>query len=175
MTKVGIAVVVVTAGMLLMPCLADQANAPGDRKPKATTASEPSPRPPSVRAPKSSAQAAASGTAISEILGQNLTVDAGKSVRIFAKSDFTGAERASFGMYADPAVNIVKTRVAVWWAVANAPTYSVQDVIAGSNYPYTNVGGGNVPVYGSTLFVDVINDSDSAITIQQLTVYAVAH
>jgi hypothetical protein len=175
-------IAVVTVCAVLAPRLAPQAGATsapatlrsGERTSKPRSASERSPRPPSALAAKLVNQAITS-TTISEILGQNFSVDPGKSIRLFAKSDFTGAERASIAIYADPSVNIVKTRISVWWGVPNAQTYAVQDILSGSNYPYLNTGGGNVPVYGTSLFVDVNNDSDSSVTIQQLTVYAVAH
>ena len=174
-------VVVWTASITLVPLLAAQSGAnpvsegqsPEKRAPTAKIASEPSPRPP-LRAAKAF-EASSPGASVAEILGQNFTLDAGKSTRIFAKSDFSGASRASFAVYADSKVNISKIQILVWWSLPAADFYAVQDVINASNFPYTNTGGGNVPVYGPQLFVDVINNGDSAVTLQQLTVYAASH
>jgi len=147
--------------------------------PKEKTASPHSPAPPAKVAAKAGTRSleATSYTPglITEVIATNFTVPNGQSMRFFAQSDFSGAERASFGVYADPSVNISKTQYAVWWGVPGAPDYTPQEVINASNFPFTNSGGGNVGVYGTMMFVDVYNNGTAPVTITELVVYAVAH
>ncbi|MBI4904014.1 MAG: hypothetical protein HY820_10295 [Acidobacteria bacterium] len=125
------------------------------------------------RAAVSGESRSAASNIVNETIGQNFSVDAGKSARITAKADFSGAERASFGVYADPSANITKLRIAIWWGNAETSAYAVHAFITASGFFYTNTGAGQVAVGGPNLIVDVINEGDTPVTIQQLTVYAV--
>jgi hypothetical protein len=54
-----------------------------------------------------------------------------------------------------------------------ADWFTSQDVISGEEFYWMNQGGGVVSVYGPELRIELRNDSDTPLTINQLTVYAV--
>ena len=128
-----------------------------------------------VRSPKSLSPRAVTSTTISEVLATNLTMQPGTSQQFFAKSDFTGVEKVSLAVYASPDQDISPTNYLVWWAIPDAPNYTVSDYLPADNFAFLNSGGAVVATYGNQLLVEVRNNGTKPVTITQITVYAVAH
>jgi hypothetical protein len=108
-----------------------------------------------------------------EVLAKDFSVNAGASASFTANSDFSGSGAVSIAISAPTSQDLGAVRLLVWWAIPGVDFYVLQDVIVGTNFYFSNQGGGIVPVYGNQLQVQVMNDGSSPITFHQLTAYSV--
>jgi hypothetical protein len=108
-----------------------------------------------------------------EVLAKDFSVNAGASASFTANSDFSGSQAVSIAISAPSSQDLGAVRLLVWWAIPGVDFYVLQDVIVGTNFYFSNQGGGIVPAYGNQLQVQVMNDGASPITFHQLTAYSV--
>jgi hypothetical protein len=108
-----------------------------------------------------------------EVLAKDFSVNAGGSASFTANSDFSGSDAVSIAISAPTSQDLGAVRLLVWWAIPGVDFYVLQDVIVGTNFYFSNQGGGMVPVYGNQLQIQVMNDGAGPITFHQLTAYSV--
>ncbi len=155
-----------TLALMLSPA-AVPAEKPREKKPVSQ---------PAARAAKSRlARRAAAGSGLSELLAKDFTVPGKESKSFDAQADFTGAQFVSIAVEApgESDIGTEKFRIIVWWGMPGADWYTAQDVLSGQDFYFANQGGAVVPVYGPDLRIEVVNDSESPVSINQLTIYAV--
>jgi hypothetical protein len=156
----------VAAALLLAPGSLPAAEKPQVKEPASQAA---------VRTAKKSDRKLAAANVIAEVLGKGVALGAGESKSFDATSDFSGVERISIAVEAPSGQDVANAnfRIIVWWSMPGADWFTSQDVISGEEFYWMNQGGGVVSVYGPELRIELRNDSDTPLTINQLTVYAV--
>jgi hypothetical protein len=115
-----------------------------------------------------------SSTTLSELLVNNFTLAPGASQQVFAKTDFSGADKVQIGFYGANDQDFSKTAYLVWWAPPGAPNYVVADYIQGSDFSFLNSGGVQLVPYGNQLMIEFRNNGSAPVTYIQVTAYAVA-
>ncbi|HWQ53118.1 MAG TPA: hypothetical protein VN442_05500 [Bryobacteraceae bacterium] len=160
---------VLALAALLTPAALSAAEKP--RKPAAQSSMRAAKK--SIR--RSSEGTVTAGTTVTEVLAKSFAVDAGGSRSFDSAGDYSGAQFVSIAIEAPTDVNIgtENFRVIVWWAVPDAEWYTAQDVFSGTTFYFSNQGGMVLPVYGSELRIEIRNDGDQAVSINQVTLYAV--
>jgi hypothetical protein len=130
--------------------------------------------PKATATPKAISPQAVLSTTITEVLAQGVTLQPGASQQFFAKSDFSGADKVALGFYATSDQDLSMTNYLVWWAPAGAPQYVVTDYVSGKNFAFLNSGGWVAAPFGNQLMVEMRNNGTNAVTITQITTYAIA-
>jgi hypothetical protein len=107
----------------------------------------------------------------------NIVVAAGQAFTFTSQQDWTGADHISVAIECPTSTSLQNTGIVVAWTVplANAPNYTITDVIVGSTFLLQNMGGGVVPSYGTLLQISVVNNGKTNIACDQLTISAVVH
>ena len=65
--------------------------------------------------------------------------------------------------------------MSAYWGVPQLPLYAVADVIGGTSFPYSNLGGATFNTYGSQFRLQVTNNGANPITLTQVLVFARVH
>ncbi len=107
-----------------------------------------------------------------EVVAQGFTIARNTCMDFDSSQDFTGADRVSINIFALNA-NISATQIIPLFGVPNSPYLGpTSDLIDGSNFVYSDGGGGTVSVGGSDLRIRVCNNSKNSMRYDQLTAYA---
>ena len=103
-------------------------------------------------------------------VGKSFTVAAGQTVRVQSISDWTGGTDVAISLNCAVVTNL---RVYALWSLPGADLYSGTDILAGTNFAFTNQGGGLVPVHGTDLMIQVRNTGTTDVVCDQIMVYGV--
>jgi hypothetical protein len=103
------------------------------------------------------------------------TVAPGGTYKITSSYDYTGADTLAVAVECPSGNNLQNVGVTVWWGNSLAANLTLTDVILGSDFSLSYMGGGTVPVYGSQLLLQVVNIGTITVSCDQLTTYAVVH
>ena len=105
----------------------------------------------------------------------NFTVPPGTFYKLTSTTDYTGADHISVAIECPSGNSLQTVSITVWWANSVVPYFAQTDTILGSNFPLTNMGGAVVPVYGSTLLLEIVDTCTAAVSCDQVTTYAAVH
>jgi hypothetical protein len=103
------------------------------------------------------------------------TVAPGASFKITSQFNYTGADTLAVALECPTGTDLSKVGISAWWSNSFANNFTLTDVILGSDFFLSNMGGGTVPVYGTQLLLYVVNTGTAPISCDQLTTYAVVH
>jgi hypothetical protein len=103
-------------------------------------------------------------------VAKSFTVAAGQTVKVQSGSDWTGGSEVAVGLNCAAVANL---RVYALWSVAEADFYTATDTLLGSNFAFTNQGGGVVPVHGTILQLQVRNTGTTDVSCDQILVFGV--
>jgi hypothetical protein len=106
-----------------------------------------------------------------ELLGLGFTVPA-QTCRFFdSEMDFGGTRQVAISLLAVGA-SLATTRVIPFFSVPGAPYAAFTTQLRGSDFVFSDGGGGVVPVSGRLLRLMVCNDGTAPLTYTQLSVYS---
>ena len=105
----------------------------------------------------------------------NFTVAPGTAFKLLSTYDYTGADTLAVAIECPVGNNLQNVGITVWWGNSLATNITLTDVILGSDFVLSYMGGGTVPVYGSQLLMEVVNTGTTAVSCDQVTGYAVVH
>ena len=106
--------------------------------------------------------------------GRCLRRCAGWRVQDHKPDDYNGAEHPCGGDGVPTGNNLQNVGITVWWGNSLAANLTLTDVILGTDFVLSYMGGGTVPVYGSQLLIQAANTATTTVLRDwQLTTYAV--
>jgi hypothetical protein len=103
---------------------------------------------------------------------RNLTIAPGQYILIESAIDFTGSDRAAVSYVNPNGVDLTGLGIEVSWAVSGSDFWATTDRDNGGNFAFTNSGGSLFPVFGTDLRLLIANNGRTAVTIQQVMIYA---
>jgi hypothetical protein len=105
----------------------------------------------------------------------NFTVPANSGLKLTSTSDYTGASQVAVAIECPNSISLKNAGLAIWWGTQYAPNMTLTDLIAGSDFVLSYMGGGTTQTYGTQIMIQVVNAGTTAVTCDQVTTYAVVH